>query len=273
MTRGMDGKQFLICLMTQLLNEIVLLVFTVNKNEANAVLCYLELPASHTNIYKYVQSVDDGPQSQHAIYLIGKHGTISTAVRQITPGSEIGEVTTAPKLAFRCFKNLNAIIGWLGWKNMLKIVTYLLPIKSTARLQVGGPLNRGLAVPMSQLFSSIFRQTISWPDDEIKEHLDRCNVPVPKIKQGIILSGSYLIDNAKIKKELMQNFAAEAVLIEIEAAYLFKSATNVPTHMTIVKAVCDFGDGCKTKYLQPTATLLAANCLKRYFDHQQVLKN
>ena len=263
----------------QLLKEVVLLVLTVNKNEDNAVLCYLEPLTGHTDIYNHMQRVDDGPQSQFAIYNIGKYGTIPTAVRQITPGSEIGGATTAPNLAFRCFKSLNAIIGVgvaCGVEKHTKMCDVLVADKvnnyDQARLQAGGALNRGLAVPISQLLSSIFRQTIKWPDDEIKERLDRCNVPKPKIRQGIILSGPYLIDDSKTKKELIQNFAAEAIGIEMEAAYLFKAATNVPTHMTIIKAVCDFGDGRKTKVFQPTAALLAANCLKKYFDNPQVLR-
>ena len=42
--------------------------------------------------------------------------------------------------------------------------------------------------------------------------------------------------------------------------------------MIIVKAVCDFGDGKKNKDFQPTAALLAASCVKRYFDDPQVLE-
>ena len=263
----------------QLLKEIVLLVLTVNKNEDNAVLCYLEPLNGHTHIYKYMQHVKDGPLDQFAIYLIGKYGAIPTAVRQITAGSEIGGAGTVPNLAFRCFKSLNAIIGVgvaCGVEKRTKICDVLVADKvnnyDQARLQEGGTLNRGFAIPVSQLLSSIFRQTIKWPDDEIKERLDKCNIAKPKIKQGIILSGPYLIDNSEKKKELLQNFAAEAIGIEMEAAYLFKAAANVSTHMTIIKAVCDFGDGFKTKHFQPTAALLAANCLKKYFDDAQVLE-
>ena len=121
--------------------------------------------------------------------------------------------------------------------------------------------------------SSIFRQSIKWPDYEIKERLDKCNVPEPEIKQGVILSGPNRIDDAEAKNELIQNFAPEAIGIEMEAAYLFRAAINTPIHMTIVKAVYDFGDGRRTSvHFRPTAALLAANCLKRYLDDPQVLK-
>ena len=264
----------------QLLDQIILLLLTVNKNEDNAAFCYLEPLPGHTDIYKYMQRIDDGIQTQHAIYFIGKYGACPAAVRQIKPGAEIGGAITAPNLAFRCFKKLNAIIGMgvaCGVEKKVKICDVLVADKvnnyDQARLQEGGTLNRGYAVPTSGLLSSIFRQRdIKWPDDDVKNRVDKGGVPKPKIKQGVILSGPYLIDNKNIKKDLIQNFAAEAIGIEMEAAYLFKATRGVPVHITIVKAVCDFGDGKKNKHFQPTAALLAANCVKKYFDDPQVVK-
>ena len=261
---------------SNILDEVVLLLLTVNDNEDYAALCYLEPLPGHDEIFRYYQREDAGVQTQHAIYLIGKYGACPAAIRQIKPGAEIGGATTVPNLAFRCFKNLNAIIGMgvaCGVEKKVKLCDVLVADKvknyDQARLEKGGPLSRAYAIPTSDLLSSIFRQKIMWPDDEIKERLEECNVK-PKIKQGIILSGPYLIDDIKIKKELIQNFASEAIGIEMEAAYLFKAAQQVPTHMTIVKAVCDFGDGKKNKDCQPTAALLAANCVKRYLDEGAV---
>ena len=259
-----------------ILDQVLLLLLTVNENEDYAAVCYLEPLPGHNKIFRYFQRDDAGVQTQHAIYLIGKYGACPAAVRQIEPGAEIGGATTAPNLAFRCFKNLNAIIGMgvaCGVEKEVELCDVLVANKvnnyDQARLEQGGPLSRGFALPTSDALSSIFKQTIMWPDGAIKERLYKCNVN-PKIKQGIILSGPYLIDNAKIKKELIQKFASEAIGIEMEAAYLFKGAQQVPTHMTIVKAVCDFGDGKKNKVFQPTAALLAANCVKQYLDEGAV---
>lgn len=263
----------------QLLDHVLLLLLTVNKNEDNAALCYLEPLPGHTEIYRYMDRVDTGIQTQHAIYLIGKYGACPAAVRQIKPGAEIGGATTATNLAFNCFKKLNAIIGMgvaCGVEKKVKLCDVLVADKvnnyDQARLQQGGTLNRGLALPTSDLLSQIFRQTVNWPGDDIKNRLDEGGLPKPKIKQGIILSGPYLIDETSAKKDLIQNFAAEAIGIEMEAAYLLKAAQGVPVHMTIVKAVCDFGDGKKNKHFRPTAALLAADCVKRYFDDKQVVK-
>ena len=38
----------------------------------------------------------------------------------------------------------------------------------------------------------------------------------------------------------------------MEAAYLCRAALQVRARMTIVKAVCNFGDGKKNKLFQPT---------------------
>ena len=95
----------------ELLKEVVLLVLTVSIHEYYSVLCYLEPLTGHADIYKYTQHDIDAPQPQFADYLIGKYGAIPTAVRQIAPGSAFEGTTTAPNLAFRCFKSLNAIIG------------------------------------------------------------------------------------------------------------------------------------------------------------------
>ena len=263
----------------RLLDQVLLLLLTVNKNENNAALCYLEPLTGHTEIYKYMDRVDTGIQTQHAIYLIGKYGACPAAVRKITPGSGIGGATTAPNLAFSCFKNLNAIIGMgvaCGVEEKVEICDVLVANKvnnyDEARLQEGGILNRGLALPTSDLLLQIFGQSVNWPGDDIKKRLEECGLSKPTIKQGIILSGPYLIDNKVIKKKLIQNFASQAIGIEMEAAYLFKAAQGVAIHMTIVKAVCDFGDGKKDKLFQPTAALLAANCVKTYFNDQQVVK-
>ena len=262
---------------SSILDRVLLLLLTVNENEDRAALCYLEPLPGHKDIYKYWQREYAGDNPRFAFYLIGKYGECTTAVRQINPGAAAGGANTAPDMGFRCFKNLNAIIGIgvaCGVEKKTKICDVLVAEHvnnyDQARLQQEGALNRGSAIPVSQLLCDIFKQKLNWPDDSIRERLDACNVPLPKIRRGIILSGPYLIDDKSIKKELIQKFASEAIGIEMEAGYLFRGAGQGPAHITIVKAVCDFGDGKKNKIFQPTAALMAANCLRRYLDPEAV---
>ena len=260
-----------------LLDEVILLLLTVNSNEDNAAVCYLEPLTGHTEIYRYMQRHDVNVNTHHAIYLIGKYGACTAAIRKIKPGSEFSGATTVPSLAFQCFHNLSMIIGVgvaCGVEKRADILDVLVADKVSnydqAKLQEGGYLSRGLIMPASDVLTDLFRQTIPWPDDNIKKRLDKHNIPKPKIKQGVILSGPYLINDKSKKKEIIDNFAPEAIGIEMEAAYLFKAAVNIQIQMTIVKAVCDFGDGNKNDHFQPTAALLAANCVKNYLSDPNV---
>ena len=263
----------------QLLDQVLLLLLTANENEDKAALCYLEPLPGHTKIYEHMQQTNFGPKTLHAIYHIGKYGACPAAVRRISQGNKPGGANIAPYLAFSCFKNLNAIIGLgvaCGVEEKVNICDVLVADKvnnyDQARFGEEGIVNRGLALPTSELLSSIFGQSIKWPSDDIINRLEDSGLSKPRIKAGTILSGPYLIDNSEVKKALIQNFAAEAIGLEMEAGYLSKAVQGTPVHMTIVKAVCDFGDGKKNKHFQPTAALLAADCVKHYLDDQKVVR-
>lgn len=274
----------------QILKQVILLLLTVNTNENNAVLCYLEPLTSHKDIYKYIQQVDDHSQSQSMIYYIGNYGKVPTAVRQITSVSEFGDVSvTTYGLDFSCFKNLNAII-WVGIicgvETHVKICDVLVANEiidfDLCRLSQVDVVNSGKSVPLqlisvnkenkistSEFLSSLFKQKdVNWPDDEIKERLVKCHVPKPKLRHGIIVSVPNHIHNNNTKDEMLREIAPEAIGIEMERAYLHTSELGL--HLAIVKAVYDYGGDTTNKIFQPTAALLAANCLKMYLDDPQI---
>ena len=70
----------------------------------------------------------------------------------------------------------------------------------------------------------------------------------------------------------MKEFAYNAVGIEMEGAGLIHCSPDSKYKIMIVKAVCDFGDGKKNKKYQPTAAMLAVECLKHYFSSPQLPK-
>lgn len=76
------------------------------------------------------------------------------------------------------------------------------------------------------------------------------------------MSGPYLIDDANFEATLLKSFAREVIGIEMEGNGLFSATHQTRTHCILVKAVCDFGDGKKNKVLQPTAAVLAADCVR-----------
>ena len=76
---------------------------------------------------------------------------------------------------------------------------------------------------------------------------------------GTIISGSFLVDNEEIKRKLWDN-SIEAIGGEMEGHFLMdiiKQRKNCPIKAIIIKGVCDYGDGMKSKEWQVTAALAA----------------
>jgi len=97
-------------------------------------------------------------------------------------------------------------------------------------------------------------------------------MPIPTFRPGLILSGPYRTDDPVIKELLSKDFASEAIGIEMEGFHLFTATQQIISNGIIVKAVCDFGDGKKSKEYQPTAALMAANFVNKRLSDSDVPK-
>jgi len=236
----------------------------------------LEPLKGHNSIFTYHHRVDSPHSTDTAIYYLGQYGACVAAISKIDPGSVLRTgVSFAPNLAYYCFPNLGAIIcvgvacGVEGKTRMCdvlvssKVVNY-----DKARVEDGGFTSRGEAIPGSGYLQQIFSQS-NWPH-ESKEICSRLSEMLPEIHKGTILSGPYLIDDSKFKAKLLQSFANEAIGIEMEGSGLFAATHQTRTHCILVKSVCDFGDGKKNKIFQPTAAVLAADCVRHVLSDPQV---
>ena len=234
----------------QILNQVLVLLLTMDKNENDAAFYYLEPLPGHSGVYKYMQC----DTTELAIYFIGQYGVCPVAIRQTEPDS----ADTAPALAKKCFKNLKAIIGMgaaCGEKNKVEVYDVLVAKKVINC----DPTSK---TPTSGLLTSLFRQNIKWVDDDTKEFSDISEL---KIQHGEILCGcKHIIDD----KEKIRDAAPNAIGFDIKPANYFAKAENIPVHvhMTIVKGVYSLKEGHEDKRLQPIAALLAANCVKKVFD-------
>ena len=260
--------------------KVVALLLVVNESERLATHSYLKALDGYDNIFKHTHRNDHaGQKSELAIYHIGSYGACPVAVQTILPGAIIdGGASSAPNMAYDCFPNLGAIIG-VGVacgadKNKVQMCDVLVSSKivfyDKARAQEGHYVPRGETVDASSYLLTLFTQNVKWPNNSIKDRLRSGNMHIPKVKPGIILSGPFLIDDPVTKKRFIEDFAREAVGIEMEGSYLFGAAKRTTTHLIIIKAVCDFGDGKKNKDYQPTAALLAADLVKESFSDPQV---
>jgi len=262
----------------KVLEEVVVLLVTVSDIENLATRSYLQPLDGHKNIYKFSQY--DIQQSETAIYYIGKYGACPTAIRKLPPSSEVlGGASSVPRMAYHRFPNLGAIIGVgvaYGVEKEVKMCDVLVSSKvinyDKGLAQDGGFIPRGEVINASPYLNELFSQPVSWPDDLMKKHLNDSGMPIPTIKSGLILSGPYLTDDPVMKELLSKDFASKAIGIEMEGAHLFAATQQTISNGIIVKAVCDFGDGKKSKEYQPTAALMAANCVNKYLSDPDVPK-
>ena len=264
----------------EVLEKVTLLLLTVNNNETLAVRSYMEPLDGHENIYKFSKRVQcAGNINYHAIYYIGKFGACPAAITVIPPGLHArGGAINVPLIAHEAFPNLGGIIALgvaCGMKEKVKMCDVLVSTQivdySRGRVESNQISSRGEKIDASPYFTQLFSELVQWPNgDAIKKRLAESKMPNPEIKPGVILSGPYVIDDEEFQKMLVSNFAKRAIGIEMEGAYLFAAAQQLPTQVIVVKAVCDFGDGKKDKSFQPTAALLAADFVHKQLSDPQV---
>ena len=249
----------------------------MNKNEFNATKSYLEPLKGHKSIYTYHHRVDSPHSTDTAIYDVGQYGACVAAVTKIDPGSALRTgVSFAPILAYHCFPCLAAIIGVgviCGVESKTKLCDVVVSSKvvnyDKARVENGGYISRGESLPASSYLQQIFSHA-NWPHTSKKIFNRLSGMPLPEIHHGTILSGPYFIDDAEFKDKLLKSFSPEAIGLEMEGSGLFAAAHETKIRCILVKSVCDFGDGNKNKIFQPTAAVIAADCVRHVLNNPQV---
>ena len=259
-----------------------ILLVTANKFENEAVLSFLE-PIEGDALLKYQYNWKIGFIKKQAMYIFGKFGAVNAAVHlMVKQGSASAQDVVI--IASACFgNNLDAIFavgvacGVKGKSDLLDVlVSKSITCYNASRYGTtkdGKPeiLNRDMTnLGKDTFIIGRFSTPPHWPTKD-SLLVNRLSKP-PKMHKGLILSGDYLIDNKDFKEQLIKNFAKEAIGIEMEGAGLFhdKAQHGCDCKIMIVKAVCDFGNGLKDKSYQPTAALLAAECLHHYLKEKDM---
>ena len=260
-------------------STIQILLVTANETEYGAALTFLEPLVGFDTLLRYHHV--NSTINKHAVYIFGEFGNFYAAVHLMTkqgPAAAQDVVIVAAD----CFgNNLNAIFavgvacGVEGKSDMLDVlVSKTISVYTAARISTGSDgeyeiENRGVTnMPISSFLQTYFDQPPKWPGkDSIAARL----LKKPTQRSGNILSGNYLIDHAKFKQKLLKSFAYNAIGIEMEGAGLFQDYPDTRYKIMVIKAVCDFGDGKKDKKYQPTAAMLAVECLKHYIGYSPYL--
>ena len=256
-----------------------ILLVTANDFEQYAALSLLEPMEGSTTLLRYQHNYT-GLLAKVATYTFGRFGAFNAAIQRMTiqgPASAQDVIT----IAADCFgHNLNAIFsvgvacGVRKKNNMLdvlvskKVTFYKAARQGTNKEGKLEIISRDIAnLPTSEFLLQHFYNPPEWPTESSKVAAS-LKTKKPKKHTGLLLSGDYLVDNEEFKDKLLNAFAKEAIGIEMEGAGLYHDYRSHNYEILIVKAVCDFGDGKKNKDYQPTAALLAAECLHHYLSRE-----
>ena len=208
-----------------------ILLVTANECEYDAVLALLE-PTEGDALLKYQHTWKMGFMTKHALYIFGRFGAFNAAVQMmVKQGSAAAQDVVT--IASQCFgKHLDAIFAVgvaCGVERKSKLLDVLVSGKITSynltrygTNKEGKPDIRSRAMTnlgTDPYFVQRFSAPPSWPPEN-SSIVNRLAAP-PKMHMGLILSGDYLIDNKDHKEQLLDNFAKEAIGIEMEGAGLF----------------------------------------------------
>ena len=252
------------------------LLITANENEYNAVLKFLKPRESKNKLMKCDYRIPLGFLKRAAHYIFGMFGVCKVAVHLLSdqgPAAAQSAIITAAL----CFKNLDAIfaVGVIcGVKGRTKLLDVIVAEKvsfyTDGRLSTqDGELNIESRSTQNLTTSRNYCSTFKMTKPKWSKHnsdIMKCLLDEPSMHFKNVLSGNYLIDNENIQKTLLDKFAHDAYGIEMESAGLFYEYSNHNVQLMLVKAVCDYGDGSKNKKYQPTAALLAAECVHHYLS-------
>ncbi len=118
--------------------------------------------------------------------------------------------------------------------------------------------NRGPEYSARPVLLNRFRNVVGW---RFKGPNGRqCGV-----QTGPILSGEKLVDNAEFKKQLFERYPT-AIGGEMEGSGLAAAAEREGREWIVVKAICDWGDGTKTKHHQGFAAAASVDLVEHVLN-------
>jgi nucleoside phosphorylase len=210
------------------------------------------------------------PKSKRAIYQVGKgdntyyigrmgiHNAILCMTRMGASGRDSAINVTGEFIA-DCNPKAVVMVGIAFGKDASKqsigqvLVSERIIGYENARIGSEQTVPRGEQPQASPVLLNRFSNTIGWefyqPDGR------RCEVQI-----GPILSGEKLVDNACFKAQLFKSHPS-AIGGEMEGIGVASAAGRKRCEWIVVKAICDWGDGSKTKEHQSFAAASAASLL------------
>lgn len=248
------------------------LLVTANQTEHNAVLYFLK-GRNNDKPQFYSYQFEMGFINKTVPYVFGKFAGHNVAVHQMGYQGPAAAQSVIVEAA-QCFgKNLCIIISVgvaCGTSEKVKLLDVLVAKKLTSYTEgrISSTKDDSFVIlPRAEGHKKLVPLEAYLKEHWLAEKSETAKrlLKPPKIHHGEILSGNYLIDSITAKEILKKKFSMEAIGIEMEGAGLFHD-NDYHNNITkiLIKGVSDFGDGKKGKRFQPTAALLAAECVHHY---------
>ncbi len=126
------------------------------------------------------------------------------------------------------------------------------------RISTNDIQDRGVQVAAGPILLNRFRNTVGWTFETPGG--DRCGM-----QTGALLSGEKLVDNPDFKKMLFDRFPI-AIGGEMEGSGVAAAAERQRCEWILVKAICDWGDGQKSKHHQEFAAASSVSLVEHVLN-------
>lgn len=258
------AKDASIAEMQAVASQIDVLVMTVTDTERAAFLPFLKpLPGQRAVLRGAISDIT---------YRFGKFGRYGIAHVESTMGGggRQGATLTAEKAISELKPKALILLGIAFGVNRKKqrlgdvIVAEAVSNYELQRVSANETIYRGEQVQCSNILSERFRMRRD--DWELPCGTHR-NVSV---HQGLMLSGSKVMDNKEDRDRLLAAFPA-ALGGEMEGAGAYAAATGRKTEVILIKAICDWADGEKNDRAQPFAAYAAVHLAAHVLSKPDVL--
>ena len=260
----------------QLLQKVQVLLVTSTEHARLATLAYLK-PFANGKHFSCV--LIGGTEEQLHLSLSCTIGMYGSCVTGVVINKR--NLHTLAETALNQFPNLCAVftVGVVyGVMRHVKMWDVIASSKLyTSKINQDGEIKSDTPpIPASQFLCEWISQSPSWPDKDnvLVTRLEDNNITSPCMKQGSILS-CYCFKDDNSKLDLLNMIYSEDIFgIEMDGtASLSDYCRRSNIHFMIVKAVGSLGDSKYDRVCQPTAALLAADCLHHYLSDPQLPHN
>ena len=223
-------------------------LMTAVRVELDAVLEAMSTPLSESSILRMVD------EANKRIYYKGRLGQADVVVTMCRMGysGRASSLLASHKAITSWNPKFVLMVGIAFGRNATKqqlgdvLVSSQVHIYELQRRGVDKVVHRGASPECGEFLLEAFHNVRDWRFPIEKDNRNS------EIRIGPLLSGEKLIDNARFKEDLFEQYP-NAIGGEMEAVGLYSAASEKGVEWIVVKGICDWADGTKSDDYQEVA--------------------